>query len=71
MLHRSISTRQHTQPPWMQDYVTGEGLFDDDFESHLTLGGGDDPVHYEEAEKNPIWRRAVREEIEAIERNGA
>ncbi|KAL4334062.1 hypothetical protein GQ457_07G002440 [Hibiscus cannabinus] len=43
-----LPIRQHTKPSWMQDYVTGEGLSDDDFESHLVVGGEDDPVHYEE-----------------------
>lgn len=67
---QQLPRRQHTQPSWMQDYVTGEGLSDDDFESHLTIGSGNDPVHYDEAEKDPIWRKAMKEEIEAIERNG-
>ncbi|KAA3467683.1 Retrovirus-related Pol polyprotein from transposon TNT 1-94 [Gossypium australe] len=43
------SIRQHNKPSWMQDYVTGEGLSDDDFESHFTVSKGDDPVHFEEA----------------------
>lgn len=64
-----VPSRQHTQPFWMQDYVTGEGLSDDDYESHLTLSNDNDPVHYDEAAKNPIWRKAMQEEIDAIERN--
>ncbi|KAG8489445.1 hypothetical protein CXB51_017854 [Gossypium anomalum] len=47
-----------------------DGLSDDDFESHLTVSKGDNPVHFEEAKKNPIWRKAMKKEIEAIERNG-
>jgi len=65
-----LPRRQHTQPHWMEDYVTGEGLSNDDFEAHLTLCNNNDPVYYEEAAKNPIWRKAMQEEIEAIERNG-
>ncbi|KAL4351723.1 hypothetical protein GQ457_06G023180 [Hibiscus cannabinus] len=65
-----LPRRQHIQPSWMRDYVTGEGLSDDDFESHLVVGGEDDPVHYEEAEKSPIWKQAMKEEMDAIERNG-
>ncbi|KAL4323965.1 hypothetical protein GQ457_11G023660 [Hibiscus cannabinus] len=45
----------------MSDYVTGEGLSDDDFESCLVVGGEDDLVHYEKAEKNSIWKQAMKE----------
>lgn len=61
------SRRQHIQPSWMQDYVSSEGLSNDDFESHFTIDNGND--HYEEAATNPIWIHAMKEEIEAIERN--
>ena len=54
----------------MQDYFTGEELSEEDLELHLTDSGGDDPVHFEEAEKNPRWRKAMQEEIETIEQNG-
>ena len=54
----------------LSHYLTGKGLSEDDLEANLTAGGGHDPVHFEEAEKNPIWRKTMKEEIEAIERNG-
>lgn len=42
-----VPRRQHTQSSWMQDYVTGEDLSNDDFKSHLTLNNDSDHVHYE------------------------
>ncbi|KAL4367378.1 hypothetical protein GQ457_05G024780 [Hibiscus cannabinus] len=62
--------QKHTQPSWMHDYIIGEELSDDDFESHIAINGGDDLVHFDEAEKNPIWRKAMQDEIDSIERNG-
>ena len=59
MCEQRLPRRQQTQPHWMQDYFTGEGLSDDDLEAHLTLGNNNNPVHYKEAAKNPIWRKAM------------
>ena len=54
----------------MKDYVTGEGLSEEENEHNLVLfPSNSDPNTYEEAVKNPKWRAAMDLEIEAIERN--
>jgi len=54
----------------MQDYVIGTFDVADRLESHFTINDEDDPIYFEEAEKDPIWRKAMAAEIEAIESNG-
>ena len=54
----------------MKDYVTGEGLSEEENEHNLILfTSNSDPKTCEEAVKNPKWRAAMDLEIEAIERN--
>ncbi|KAK8515831.1 hypothetical protein V6N12_016137 [Hibiscus sabdariffa] len=61
---------QNRRPPcWMWDYVTGEELSEEDNKAYLIISGMDDPMHFEDAVKTEKWRRAMDEEMEAIERN--
>ena len=56
------------QPPtWMGDYVSGEGLFED--EVHIALVESTDPLHFEVVVKNANWRLAMNNEIKSIEKN--
>ncbi|CAL2255656.1 unnamed protein product [Prunus armeniaca] len=65
--------RMKRPPGWMRDYVSGEGLSEeDDMDvnlAHLALFIDVDPISYEEAAKSKIWRQAMDAEIQAIERN--
>ncbi|KAL6319939.1 hypothetical protein AAG906_037015 [Vitis piasezkii] len=60
-------SRDRQPPTWMGDYVSGEGLFED--EVHMTLVESTDPFYFEEAVKNENWRLAMNNEIKSIEKN--
>ena len=70
MQHGERSSRQlrDRQPPtWMEDYISGEGLYED--ETNMALEVSTDPSVYEEAMKKTDWRMAMNSEIESIEKN--
>ena len=55
---------------WMREYVSGEGLSEEeDTNDNLALFASADPVHFEEAVKYDNWRIAMDIEMKAIERN--
>ena len=66
-----VEGRSRKQPTWLKDYVSGEGLSDEEeaafFASYTAAA---DPLNYEEAVKNEKWRNAMDAEIAAIEKNG-
>jgi hypothetical protein len=65
---RELRQPRERQPPtWMSDYVSGEGLFED--EVHMALVVSTDPLYFEEAVKSENWRLAMNSEIKAIEKN--
>ena len=54
----------------MRDYVTGEGLSEDEeIQSMVMYTEAGDPSTYEEAAGCSKWRKAMECEIQAIERN--
>lgn len=54
----------------MNDYVTGEGLSEEDeVNVNLVLFASTDPVYFEETVKHDKWRTTMDMEIQAIERN--
>ncbi|GMJ16250.1 hypothetical protein HRI_005294200 [Hibiscus trionum] len=53
----------------MRDYVTGEGLSEDDEDAHFLMLATTDPFRFKDAVKEKKWRKAVDAKIEAIERN--
>ncbi|GAA0139391.1 transmembrane signal receptor [Lithospermum erythrorhizon] len=60
--------RNHRAPIWMEDYITGEGISED--EVHIVQDlGEEDPFTYQEAVKHKKWRIAMDAEIESIEKN--
>ena len=68
MQHGERSSRRDRQPPtWMEDYITDEGLYED--ETNMALEVSTDPSVYEEAVKKTDWRMAMNSEIESIEKN--
>lgn len=63
--------RVRRTPGYLADYVTGEG--EDEEESLsvmlLMMMTENDPVKFEEAVKDKVWREAMKNEIESIEKN--
>lgn len=58
------------QPPiWMRDYVSGEGLSEEENEINMAVVTSTDPMHFEEAVKSSKWRMAMDSEIKTIEKN--
>lgn len=59
------------EPVWMQDYVTGEGLSEEEHEEQgfVMFTTSEDPETFEEAAKCSKWREAMKKEIKAIEDN--
>ncbi|CAJ2635972.1 unnamed protein product [Trifolium pratense] len=53
----------------MRDYVTGQEQIEDNGLHNLAVFCNDDPDTYEEAAKHEVWRKAMDQEIEAIEKN--
>jgi len=56
-------------PSWMRDYVSGEGLSEEETELNMEIVTSDDPVSYEEAVKSYKWREAIDAEMESIQKN--
>jgi hypothetical protein len=54
---------------WMQDYISSEGLSEEDDYAFLALYASSDPLSYAEAVKSEKWQKAMEAEIDAIERN--
>ncbi|KAL4568673.1 hypothetical protein LXL04_024288 [Taraxacum kok-saghyz] len=59
--------RQRKTPSYLQDYVTGDDLEDEELNAMEIAHH--DPVRYEEAAKEPKWKLAMDQEIEMIEKN--
>lgn len=64
------SEERNIRPPvWMQDYVSGEGLSEEEIDAHLALFASADPVRFEEAVCSDNWKEAMDSEIQSIEKN--
>ena len=62
--------RNRREPSWMQDYVSGEGLLEeDDIENFVMFTALEDPACFKDAFKSLKWREAMKLEIKAIEEN--
>jgi hypothetical protein len=53
----------------MRDYISSEGLLEEETELNMAIVTSDDPVSYEEALKSYKWREAMNVEIESIQKN--
>ncbi|KAI9198089.1 hypothetical protein LWI28_009882 [Acer negundo] len=63
--------RNKRVPFWMEDYVSGEELSEEEVEHNLVLFTSTiDPTTFEEAVQSSKWRAVIDLEIKAIERNG-
>ncbi|KAK9907798.1 hypothetical protein M0R45_000739 [Rubus argutus] len=63
--------RVRRQPLWMEDYVSGEGLSDQEEDvNNCIMFATADPITFQEAVKSAKWREAMDLEIGAIEKNG-
>jgi hypothetical protein len=61
--------RETSMPNWMRDYVSGEGLSEEETELNMAIVTSGDPVSYEEAVKSYKWREAMDAEMESIQKN--
>lgn len=61
--------RNRQLPLWMKEYVSGEGLSEEENEVNMALVVSRDPVSFEEAVKSSKWRTAMNSEINSIEKN--
>ncbi|KAA3467430.1 copia-type polyprotein [Gossypium australe] len=71
------SGRKRIKPVWMKDYVSGEGLSEEEdevqklvMEIQLSMFVANDPTAFEEVAKSSTWREAMDQEIKGIEKNG-
>lgn len=62
--------RESRAPLLMEDYVSGEGLSEEDETNLCMLATSTDSMTFEEAEKIPKLREAMELEIRVIEKNG-
>lgn len=67
-LSSSDEKRVRRPPMWMRDYMSGEGLSEEDIDINLALFASADPAHFEEAIRCEKWRATMDLEIKAIER---
>ncbi|CAL9002860.1 unnamed protein product [Prunus brigantina] len=63
--------RARRPPVWMKDYETGQSLTDEENanQAHLALFTDGDPITFAEAVKSEKWKKAMDQEIQAIEKN--
>ncbi|CAM8965989.1 unnamed protein product [Rhodiola kirilowii] len=67
---QQIGPRSRKEPVWMRDFVSGEGISEEENEDAAAFFTSlDDPTSYSEAVKDQKWRDAMNNEIEAIEKN--
>ena len=65
-----IQGRERRKPTWMGEFVSGEGLSEEEAEAYLIQDVlGEDPTQFEEAVKHEKWRKAMDSEIQSIEKN--
>jgi hypothetical protein len=69
--HPSHEIRARRAPVWIRDYETGQGLSDEKTVNlaYLALFTDGDPITFAEAVKSEKWRKAMDQEIQAIEKN--
>lgn len=65
-----VTPRSRRPPAWVRDFVTDiENVEDAELHNLAVFSSNHDPTTYEEAAKFEIWRKAMDQEIESIERN--
>ncbi|CAJ2671832.1 unnamed protein product [Trifolium pratense] len=58
------------RPGYLNDYVTGQEIEEEDQLHNLAVFcNNDDPATFDEAVKHEVWRKAMDQEIESIEKN--
>jgi hypothetical protein len=65
-----MTPRVSRRPSYLDDYVTGEELDNDDGLQNLAMfSSNNDPITYDEAAQSDVWKKSVDQEIESIEKN--
>ncbi|RDX76067.1 hypothetical protein CR513_43981, partial [Mucuna pruriens] len=65
--HLDERTRQ--PPTWLQDYVSGKDLLEEEETTNLVMFIENNPILFETTQRNVKWRAAMDAEIEAIEKH--
>lgn len=66
-----VQRRCRRPPLWMEEYETSEGLSEGSTEANLVMSASEsDPTHFDAAVQIAKWRKAMDEEMEAINKNG-
>ncbi|GAA0151403.1 hypothetical protein LIER_10130 [Lithospermum erythrorhizon] len=61
--------RSHRAPNWMRDYVSGEGLSEEDEAYNVQDADIEDPLTFEKASQMNKWKLAMDSEIDSIQKN--
>lgn len=64
-----VQGRERRAHIYLNDFVSGDSLFDDDEVNMVQDAGVEDPIHFEDAVKEQKWRQAMDNEINYIEKN--
>jgi hypothetical protein len=65
-----MTPRISRRPSYLNDYVTGEELDNDDGLQNLAMfSSNNDPITYDEAAQSDVWKKSMDQEIESIEKN--
>lgn len=66
----TVEGRERRPPYWVEDYVSGEGLSEDEEAVYMVQdAAGEDPTLFEDAVREDKWRKAMDNEINSIEKN--
>lgn len=68
-LDKEREVRVKKKPAWMDNYVSGEGLSEDEELVNMAMVESADPTTFKEAVKHEKWRQAMEKEINSIEKN--
>lgn len=69
VIRKSPSTRTRRPPGWHRDYVTNVNDDEAELQNLAAFCNNEDPIFYEEAAKSENWKKAMDQEIDAIEKN--
>jgi hypothetical protein len=65
-----MTPRISRRPSYLNDYVTGEELDNDDGLQNLAMfSSNNDPITFDEAAQSDVWKKSMDQEIESIEKN--
>lgn len=66
----SEERRPRRAPAYLNDYVSGQGFSDGEFDVNFAFFTNADPINFEEAIQSSEWKEAMNCEMKSIEKNG-